>query len=76
MNPFGRPNAPGVSKEKLGTAGALAALLGWVLAKWAGLEIPEEVLLAAATAILAAVQWRARNRRAEEDRPPRAARLR
>lgn len=76
MRLLGRPNAPGISREKLGVAGSVAALLGVATAKWLGLELDEEVLLALATLLLAAVQWRARNRRGTEERPPRPARLR
>ena len=84
MKLFGRPNARGVSKEKLGAgaaiATALATILGWALAKWAGLDVPRDVLLAfgtvASTVILGLVQVRARNQRAKEDRPVRAAKLR
>ena len=68
MNLLGlnRPDAPGVSKEKLGIAGAFAAVLGWALLEFFGLDVPEDILLAVATILLGLVGWRARNRRAEE----------
>lgn len=77
MKLFDRPNGQrGVSKEKLGVAGAFAAVLGWALAKYLDLEVPEDVLLAVAALLLGLVDWRARNQRAKEDRPARPARLR
>lgn len=63
---FGRPNAPGVSKEKLGIAGAFAAVLGWALLEFFGLDVPEDILLAVATLLLGLVGWRARNQRVKE----------
>jgi hypothetical protein len=76
MRLLGRPNAPGISREKLGVVGAVSAILAFVTTKWLGLELDKDVLFALATLLLAAVQWRARNRRAEEDRPLRAAKMR
>lgn len=65
MNPLRRPSGRGISREKVGIVGALAALLGWAVTEYFGVELDEETLLAIATLILAAVQWRSRNRRAE-----------
>lgn len=76
MKAFRRPNAPGVSREKVGLAGAIATLLGVVAAKLFGVEVPEDLLLALAGVIIAGVHWRARNRRGMEERPVRSARLR
>lgn len=67
MNPFNRPDGSGtLSREKMGVAAALATVLGWALAKYLDLELPEDVLLAVAATLLGLVQWRARNRREEE----------
>ena len=58
-----RPERPGISRERLGITGAVASILGWAALRYFEVEVPEDVLLAAAALILAAVQWRARNQR-------------
>lgn len=64
MKWLNRPDRPGVSRERLGIAGAIASVLGWATLKYLGVEVPEDVLLAVSGLILGAVQWRARNQRA------------
>jgi hypothetical protein len=74
-----------ISTEKTGAAtvaaGSLATLALWaVQIMWPGRVpelVPREMVMPAASAlILSLVQFRARNRRAEEDRPLRVAKLR
>lgn len=66
MNPFLRPDGSGLSREKMGAAGALASILGWALLKYLDLEVPEDALLAVAGVLLGLVQWRAREQREKE----------
>lgn len=66
MNLFRRPDGNGTSREKVGVAGAIASVLGWALMKYLGVEVPEDVLLAAATILLGLVSWRGRNQRERE----------